>query len=259
MSALNQIIEFAKVIASSVAGPHAAALFNLTGIGGFSYDEDGAVVGEDTSDDGGEQAHEQEAYQSLGIIGRPLPPEGDLFAEALTLRAEDGLIPFAFRDLRINRAINPSSNGTTPREGQLLFAGYGGAFISHAMTAAPTGSKRGNVTTIYVPYDFDGDGVPQKAHAISIDPSDDNSSISIVHGDGVFFTLTEDAGAGSPGILWAVDGQTFGRMSSGEFLVQAAKITLKGNCFVGRQAEAGAPLLPGPTSPPCPSLHLSPV
>jgi len=252
MSFLNQVVEFAKVLGSAVGGPNAATLFNVTGIGGFALDSDGQVTGADDGDAGGEQAHEQETFQSLGIIGRPLPPEGDLFAEALTLRTDDGLLPFAFRDLRLHRAINPGGGATTPREGQLMFVGYGGAFLSHAMTPART-----NVTTLYVPYDFVA-GVPTKAHAISIDPTSGNSSISIVHGDGVFLALTEDTGSG-PGIVASVGAATFLRMSAGEFSVTADKIMMRGNVYLGRTPELGAPMLPGPTSPPGPSVFLSPA
>lgn len=240
-------------------GSNAAVVYNLTGIGGFSVDDDGQIDGEDESDEGGEQAHEQEWFSALGVIARPLPPEGDLFAEALALRTDDGLVPYAFRDLRINRALNPSGNPVTPAAGQLLFAGYGGAFLSHAMTEGNVGSKRGNVTTLYVPYLFDSSGVPTKAHAISIDPTTGQSSITIVHGDGVFFSLTEDAGTGSAGIVATVDGSTFLRMSPGELTLNAAKITLKGNCYLGAQAEAGLPLLPGVASPPGPSVFISPA
>jgi hypothetical protein len=258
VSFINQVLEFCKVMASSVGGPHAATLFNVTGIGGFALDEDGKISGADESDAGGEQANEQEVFQGLGLIGRPLPPEGDLFAEAICMRTGDGLMPLGFRDLRLNRSVNPGGGVTTPAEGQLMFVGYGGAFLSHAMMAGNSGSKRGNVSTWYVPYAFDGAGVPGKAHAISIDPTEGNSSISIVHGDGVIVTLTEDAGSGSPGIVWAVNGATFGRMSAGEFVVQAAKIVLKGNVYLGGQAEAGLPLLAGPASPPSTSIFISP-
>lgn len=258
MSLLNQVVEFCKVISSSVGGTNTAALFNVTGIGGFALDDDGAISGDDESDDGGEQAHEQEVFQGLGLIGRPLPPEGDLFAESLAVRTEDGLVPFAFRDLRLHRAINADGNPTAPLEGQILLVGYGGAFLAHSMTAGNVGSKRGNVLTLYVPYEFNGAGVPQKAHAISIDPTDGNSSISLVHGDGVFFTLTEDAGAG-PGISWAVDASTFGRMTAGEVVIQSEKIMLKGNVYLGASAETGLPLLAGIASPPGPSIFISPV
>jgi hypothetical protein len=139
-----------------------------------------------------------------------------------------------------------------------MFVGYGGAFLSHAMTAENTGSKKGNVSTLYVPHDFDGSGVPQKAHAISIDPTPGNSSITLVHASGLVLTLTEDAGAG-PGIVASVDASTFLRMSAGELTLQAAKVMLKGAVYLGAQAEAGLPLLPGVASPPGPSVFVSPV
>jgi hypothetical protein len=258
MSFLNQIMEFCKVVASSVGGENTTTLYNLTGVGGFTLDEDGIIDGEDESDEGGEQAHEQECFGALGIIGRPLPPEGDLFAEALALRTDDGLVPYAFRDLRLHRAINASGAPTTPAEGQLMFVGYGGAFLSHSMTAENVGSKRANISALYVPYAFDSAGVAQKAHAIIIDPTDGNSSIQLIHGDGVRLTLSEETGSG-PGIVAAIDGSTFLRMAAGELTLQAEKVTLKGNVYLGAAAETGLPLLAGVASPPSPSVFVSPV
>lgn len=246
MSALNQVIDFCRVVASSLGSDNRATLYNVAGIAGFDGEDDG------------EQANDQEVFSALGVVSRPLPPEGDLFAEAIAARGEDGLLPFAMRDLRIHRAIN-AGGSSAPAEGQTMFAGYGGGFLSHGLTAGNSGSKRASVTTIYVPYAFDGDGAPTKAHAIVIDPTEGNSSIQLIHGDGVFFTLTEDAGNGSPGIVWATDDATFGRAGGGEFVVQAEKITLKGNVYVGAQADTGLPLLAGPSSPPCPSFFVSPV
>lgn len=44
--------------------------------------------------------------------------------------------------------------------------------------------------TTYVPYAFDGDGVAQKAHAITVDVETDGSeSINIVHGEGMAITM----------------------------------------------------------------------
>lgn len=252
MSFLNQVVEFCKVLGSAVVGPNSAVVYNLTGIGGFRLGEDGTPEGTDESDDGGEQAHEQEAYGALGIIGCPLPPEGDLFAETIAVRREDGLVPAATRDLRINRAVNPGGGSSTPQPGQQMFAGYGGAFLSHSI--AP-GTSRTNVSTWYVPHDFDGSGVPQKAHAIQMTPG---QGISIVHASGLRIDLLDDAGIG-PGIVASVDGSTFLRMSAGEVTVQAAKIMLKGNVYLGAAAEAGVPMLGGPITPPSPSVFISPV
>jgi hypothetical protein len=258
VSLLNNVVEFCKVISSGLSGPSSAVHMNVSGAGGFAFDADGQITGADASDEGGEQAHEQEVYQSLGIIGRPLPPDGDAFAEALTLRTGDGLLPFAFRDLRLHRALNAAGAGSVPREGQLFFVGYGGAFVSHALTESNVGSKRANVTTIYCPHDFDGSGVPQKAHAITLDPRPGKSSVSVAHASGLFLALTEDTGNG-PGIVASVDGSTFFRMSAGEVTIQATKIMLRGNCYLGAQADAGVPLFGGPISPQSPSVFVSPV
>ncbi len=136
-----------------------------------------------------------------------------------------------------------------------MFAGYRGSFLSHQI-GATSGSKKANITTLYVPYEFDGAGVPTKAHAIVVDPA---LGIQLVHGDGVFFALSHDVGIGEPGITWAMGPTAFGRISASEVLIHHPKIMLKGNIYLGAQPEAGAPLLPGPISPPCPSLFVSPV
>lgn len=244
MSFINHVVEFCSVIASSLGGKNGAVLYDVEGIAGFDEEEP-------------EQSPAEPGYSALGILGRPLPPDGEFRLEALGLRTDDGLTPFAYRDLRINRAVNGGGVPTAPREGQLLFAGYGGAFIGHSMTTQATGSKKGNVTTIYVPYAFNGD-TPSKAHAIIIDPSEGNSSISLVHGDGVFFTLSEETGAG-PGIVASVGSSTFFRMSDGELSLQAERVLLKGNVYLGRTAEAGVQLLGGPLSPPSASVFISPL
>jgi len=257
VSALSNFVEFAKVIASAVTGPNSAVTFNLTGIGDFLEDAAGNVIADDDSDEKGEQSPEQPAFQALGIVGRPLPPTAAGHLEAMAVRTSDGLEPFAYRDLRINRALNPGGGNTAPTAGQAILASYGGGFASVKHNAT---SGLDNVT-LYVPYDFDGDGVPQKAHAIIIDPSGD-STISLVHGDGVFVSLTGDTGTG-PGLVAAVDGGTFFRMSAGELVLQAAKIMLKGNVYLGAQAETGVPALlttgfPAPVPPqPSPSVFLS--
>lgn len=259
MSAFDQLLSFVKVISSQVTGPNAATSINASGFAGLLITADGTVISEDTSDEAGELAHEQELFGTLGFFGRPLPPAGELFAEALVARTGDGLVPIAFRDLRINRAINPGGAPLTPAEGQLGIGGYGGGFLSFSLTAAPVGSARANIAVLYVPHDFDADGIPQKAHVIAVDPTPGNSSIQLIHASGVVLTLTEDAGNGEPGIVWAADAGSFGRITPSDFVVQCPKIMLKGNVYVGAQAELGAPLLAGPTSPPCPSLFVSPV
>ena len=253
MGAFDQIAAFVRVLSSELLGTDFEPAFSVAALGDFG--DDGQP---DDSDDVGEQATGQPGFGALGIIGRPLAPSGGIFAEAIALRVDGGLQPLGWRDLRLNRVLNPGGSGGTPAEGQLVFVGYGGAFLSHALTAAAVGSQRANISTWYVPFDFASDGVPAKAHVVSIDPTPGNSSISLVHADGVRIDLTEDTGNG-PGIVASIDGSTFLRFSAGELTIQAEKILLKGNCYLGRAAELGLPLLAGPASPPSPSVFVSPT
>lgn len=252
MSLADRLIEFARVVASEILGDNAAVTLNLVGIGGLDADGTGLSL----SDDDGEQAPQMPAYGALGVVSRPLDPDDDdNFCEAVSARTSDGLEPFAYRDLRINRALNPTGENNAPAKGQTGIAGYGGAYFSHRHDRA----SRTDMSILYVPYDFDGDGVPQKSHAIIIDPTDGNSSIQIIHGDGVFLNLQDDVGGGSPGILAAVNAATFLKISAGELTLQAERIMLKGNCYLGRSAETGLPLLAGAASPASPSVFVSPV
>lgn len=263
MSVLDSVVEFVKVVASEVAGPSHAVLHNVSGAPAFRFDATAAEGREevtvDEDDSAGEQATSQSAYQALGVVARPLAPDADGYAEAAALRTSDGLETIAYRDLRLNQSLNPTGAGTAPAEGQVMVVGYGGAFLSHRLTDVDTGTKRGNVTTIYVPHDFDADGVPQKAHAIVVDPTPGNSSIHLAHADGAFLALTEDVGTGEHGITMAVGDESFCRLSESELVLQAPRIMLKGVVSLGAQAEAGVPLLAGAASPPCPSLFVSPV
>lgn len=118
----------------------------------------------------------------------------------------------------------------------------------------PRDRPRPNIHVIYCPYDYNTKGEPTKAHAIIVDPSDPNESITITHGEGYQLALTK-----ADGLMAVLDSSTFMRMMPGEFLVQAPKIMLNGACYLGAQAEVGVPLLAGPASPPSPSLFVSPV
>lgn len=250
MGLLDQVIEFAKVLGSAVAGRNAAVTYNLTGIGDFLEDVSGNVTGDDAGDESGERADEQPGYQALGVVARPLDPEGQLYAESVAARTSDGMEPFAWRDLRINRALNPTGAGTAPKKGQVMFAGYAGAFLSHELAAADSGDQKPNVTTLYVPYSFT-DGVPAKAHVVVIDPT---IGIQIINGEGAFLSLANDVGNGEPGIVWGMSASSFGRISESEALVHAPKIMLKGNVYLGASAETGVPVSPSSVSA---SVYLS--
>lgn len=242
---LDGLIAFVRVVASSLL--NGEPVFNVSAVSDFDVDADA-----DPSK--GENASEQLGHGPPGYLARPLDPDADGFAEAIALRIDGGLQPIAWRDLRLTQMLNPAGS-TTPAKGQQMLVGYGGGFLSHSMTEEASGSRKANICVWYCPHDFSG-RTPSKAHAIILDPSEGNSNVTVVHANGCRVTLADDTGNG-PGILLSVDGQTFARMTAGEFSVSAARILLKGNVYLGANAEAGLPLLAGAASPPSASVFVS--
>ena len=102
--------------------------------------------------------------------------------------------------------------------------------------SAPSGSRKPDILTLYVPHDFDGSGEAQKAHAIIVDPSTGNSGITLVHANGMRVALSED------GITLSADGSTFLSMRPGEIALTADSITIKGNVALGKVPESGIPI-----------------
>lgn len=183
---LDYIIGFCRVVASSVSPRTRAVLLNIVGAAG---DADGSG-----DDEAGETATNQEHFTALGIIARPRPPSRvlpaqsgpEVGAEAVALRTGDGLVPIGYRDLRLH-ARYPA-----PKEGTIALVGYAGGFHSlDDVDDVPLTSQgksvpnKATLQTFYVPYQHNLDGVPAKAHVITIDPRPGNESISIVHGDGM--------------------------------------------------------------------------
>ncbi len=228
----DDVLAFFKVIGSSIAEETGVTLYNLTGISG--------QLGEDGDDDG-EQAFAQENYQSIGIVGRPLPPDDDGRLETIGARTGDGIVSWGYRDLRLHKSLNPGGGATTPSEGQLMFVHYFGAFLSGTPTAENSGDQKASIETWYCPYDFT-DGVPDKAHAMVMDPSSPNPNIQIVHGSGMFFSMMENDGSGVKAMMLTVDAETFLRMAPGEIQLFANSITAQGNVALGR-VTTGAPAL----------------
>ncbi len=241
------MIAAVRVLSSTLLGRVGEPAFNVSAIGDFETDAD-------ADPNQGENAPEQLAHGPLGFISRPLDPDSDGFAEAIALRVDGGLQPFGWRDLRLNALVNPGG-ATTPQKGQQMLVGYGGGFLSHSLTAAASGSRKANILTWYCPHQFSG-STPAKAHAIILDPTNGNSNVTVVHANGCRITLADDTGNG-PGILLSVDGQTFARMTAGEFSVSAERILLKGNVYLGATAELGIPFAGGPAMPPSSSVFLS--
>lgn len=250
--AADHVIHFGRVLTSTVSNEpdtedKLGILFSVEGIGGIDYSGDEPAL--DLADDAGEGDQDAEVYTALGILARPLPPsteEGrERHAEVVCLRLADGLIPIAVRDVRIRM------QGEAPSEGQIALVGYGGGFVS--FTPVNDGED-GTISTMYCPYDYDGDGVAQKAHAIVMDPSSGNESISIVHAEGMAITMFQGTKNeiviknknGSASIILDDDGITM-----------TGQINLSGSVVVGNPSTA-VPMLAGVASPPCSVLWLSP-
>lgn len=246
MGVFDFVLGFGRVLKTSIEAGTSAVLAQV-----------GSSVGSLSPDDGdeapGEVADKQDMYGGGATFFRPLPPEkkgGKEFAcDVIYAKTADGLVPVGYRDLRLDRAF-PSG----PKEGSGGLRGYGGGFYTLDLTAGNSGSQKANIHVIYCPYEFDGNGTPAKAHAVILDPSSGNESISITHGEGYQLALTKN-----DGLLAVLSATTFMRAKPGEFLLQAPKIMLKGNTYLGAQAEVGVPLLPGPASPPGPSVFISPA
>ena len=90
-----------------------------------------------------------------------------------------------------------------------------------------------------------------------MDPSSPNTNIQFVHGEGMFFSMVTDDGSGTPATMLTVDSDTFMRMSPGEFLVQAASITMKGSVLLGSQPIGAIPLIPAAGTQATPSVFFS--
>jgi len=178
---LDYAIAFGHVIGFTIAKATKAVLLNVTGAAGPPD-----LVNLEKEEEG-ENAPAQEMYGALGRIVAPLHPTKlgkDLIKpEHMAARRGDGLVPFAFRDLRLH-ALYPS-----PKEGTIADVGYAGAFVANEPTFNPDGSPKSTVWTLYVPFAF-VNGVPTKAHLFSIDGTTGNVSISLVHADGMGLLIT---------------------------------------------------------------------
>lgn len=214
----NWAISYLEITGSTVYGPHAAVL-----VGGEGS------VGDETSQD-------TEAYGAPGVVFRPRPPEAvqtpggeqRLTAEAMGARTADGLVPFAWRDLRLNRAF------PAPKAGTVAFVGYGGGFLSLDDTDADSGDQKATRATLYAPFEF-SDGVAAKAHAVILDP--EKNAVSVVHADGSAVLLTE-----SGVIMKSPDGTAFIELQDGKIILNAPQVVVRGGMLIGSEAGPVFPL-----------------
>lgn len=219
----NWAISFVQVTGSTISGPHHAVL-----VGG-----EGAVAGLEEGD-AGESKPDCESFGAPGIVFRPRAPEQvstpdgteTVGAEAYALRSGDGLIPFTWRDLRLNRAF------PAPKPGTVAVVGYGGGFLAFDDTEANSGDQKATINTLYCPYSFSG-GVPAKAHAIILDP--DEEDVKIVQGDGTSVLLSSDGA-----IVRSPNGATRIEISDTGIKI-VGNVSVVGNMVVGIN-----PLVPSP-------------
>jgi hypothetical protein len=234
MSLFDLIVEFGAVAATAIAKETLDVTVQVLGIGGLADDQGD-----------GESSPFQIQYGPLGLVSRALPPDSSSgttkFAGVVCLKTSDGLVPIAWRDLRINAAF-PAG----PKAGTIALAGYGGGFYSLDLTGDNT-----NIHVIYCPYHYSGK-TPGKAHAIIIDPSSGNECISITHGEGYQLSISKDNG-----FQVNIDSGTWMSMKPGSFTMNAAKIILQGNCVFGANAASAAPVLPSTATLASPSVFLS--
>jgi hypothetical protein len=234
----DYVLQFATVEGSTVettpdTDENVGVSFNVAGIGGL----DASGLGE--QNDG-------IVYGALGIIARPLPPDDDeLKAEVVCVRTADGLVPISTRDSRITMP------GAAPNDGTIALVGYGGGFVS--MDAVDTQDlEKGTIQVVYCPYDFDSQGLGQKAHTIILDPTPGNESVIVAHAEGMAITMFDDKLT-----LKSKTGVSSIVLDDQQIQMSALKITLAGGVVVGNPASA-VPLLAGPASPPSSVLFLSP-
>jgi hypothetical protein len=167
---------FGRALASQLQGASNAVLLSLKFLEDFDDPESG------------ESSPAEPMYTGLGLYGRPLPPvsataatldspEGE--CEVLAWKQEDRAYAFAYRDLRISAKANPA-------EGEVGIAQYQGGFIS----LAPNTDEDGTTITIYAPRNVSG--VATAASVITLDSTDGNQQITLMHEKGQSVCLTAE-------------------------------------------------------------------
>jgi hypothetical protein len=244
-SRADEVFQFTKILSSSVAndpatGVNDGLLYSVAGGGSVDFSGDEPIIRLD--DDHAEADDAAECFGQLGILARPLPPGSGGYAESLCVKSGDAFVPISHRDNRLRM------QGNGPNEGTIAMVGYGGGIMS--FDPVDDGDS-GTIQVLYCPFDFDADGVAQKAHAITLNPTSGNESISIVHSSGLAITMVDDELVlknknGTATIALGNDGITM-----------TGQINLAGSVVIGNPTAA-VPLLAGPASPPCSTLFVSP-
>lgn len=235
----DYVLQFSTVVSSSIQkredkDENIAILFHVDGIDGLEEDSEG-------------EGCEADVYGALGILARPLPPtDADGAAEVVCIRTADGLVPIATKDMRLRMP------GNAPNEGTVALVGYGGGF--HSLSPVDGELGKGTIHVIYCPYDFDENGIAQKAHSITLDPSSGNENISLIHADGHAIFLQNDGSVQ----MQSPNGQSFIKIEDGKITLQSDQVVFNGTVYIGSPL-IGVPMAAGPASPPCPRLFVAPT
>ena len=164
----NLLIARARVMASTILGAVKSLVVNLE-----------SLVG-DTST-------EEPMFGALGVVARPKPPpdtanglhpEGE--CEALAIKDEDGMQPFAYRDLRLTARL------PTIEEGDVFLSGYQGGYVAIRATT----DNLGSTVTLRAPR-LASDGTETLAHSLVLDPHASAApAIALTHGSGYSIRIT---------------------------------------------------------------------
>jgi len=205
---------FGRIVATKLKGASNAVLLSVKFLEEFD------------DPDSGESSTEEPMFNGLGLYGRPLPPTSSTDAtpndpkgecEIMAWKQEDITTPMAYRDLRLNAVVNPDV-------GEIGLAHYGGGFISAKLNATGDGTD----WAIYSPHKTAA-GVPDKASIISMDSTDANRSIAIVHAEGHSITLTKDSDI----IAMNPAGDAYVQVGTSGVVINAASTAITGGVNLG--------------------------
>ncbi len=181
---------------------------------------------------GGGGSNGEAIYGAPGDLWRPLDADADGAAEVISARASDDLPVVAALELgesltslylRINEAAaTPLGKGTR------RIAWYRGAQLS--FTVAPSGT--GTIVQLYVPFDHDGQGVPQKGHVVTLDPV--AGAVTVVAASGAAVVLASDGSA----TVRSANGENFVSVSNDGVTLSGDLRVPNSNLVVGSPALA---------------------
>jgi len=177
MSYLDFLLAFGKLVTTRVNGALKVIVGDLSF---FDGDEDERP--ETSSDEplwvGAPGFYCRPRSATTEAAATPLQPEGH--TEVVALRVGGMCVPIAARDLRCNSQVNP-------REAELGLAHWDGGFVSLQSNTDEDGTN----IVLYAPRK-NASGVVVKASAISMDSTDGNQHIALMHESGASITLTKD-------------------------------------------------------------------